>query len=263
MQISPLKEYKKVISDICNIRATIPDNIPQHPRVISPVDISFDGESTSLHYLVSEDGITLREFINFIYSPRNKLRATLFNTLHRVRPIDIILQLIDAYEFMLANDMMVGQSNVNPDCIWIDRTITGELKVYVLNTLETTIDHKYRTIDCNRQYWSSEYIREYNNMILYDSDSIRKPALTRIDTKPTPISLVYSLGLVLYFIIEHRDPYPDGRLYPDERPLFHSHFNERYVKHVKSATEYDPRKRPTLKEWRHSLLEPESKCTIM
>jgi hypothetical protein len=266
MQIAPLKEYKKVISDICNIRATIPTGVPSHPHILYPVDISFDDQNnaTYLHYLVSEDGMTLRDFIHFIYSPRKKLRATIFNTLHRIRPIDIMLQLIDTYEFMLANDRMVGQSNVNPDCIWIERNSSGEVKVYVMDTLETIIDHKYRVVDNNnKQYWSSEYIHEYNNLILYDSDIIRKPSLTRFDTKPTPISIVYSLGLVLYFIVQHHDPYPDGRLHSDERPFFHSHFNERYIKYVHSATEPDRRKRPTLRDWKDSLLKPDSKCLVM
>jgi len=264
MQVKPLREYKKVLSDICNIRATIPSNQPTHPHVMSPFDISFDGHSTYLHYHVTEDGMTLRDFINFIYDPRKKLRATIFNTLHRIRPVDIMLQLIDAYEFMLAKNMMVGQSNVNPDCIWIDRNSSGEVKVCVLDTLETIIDDKYRVIDENKQYWSSEYIGEYNNVMFYNTENTRKPMLTRCDTKPTPISIVYSLGLILYFIVEHHDPFPDGRLHADDRPFFRQHMIERYKKYVFSATESDIRKRPTLKEWKDIIKVSDDKtCFVM
>ena len=260
MQVNPIREYKKVISDICNIRATIPTDTSPHPHILYPVDISFDAQynETYLHYSVSGDGMTLRDFIN---CPRNKLRATIFNTLHRFRPIDIILQLIDTYEFMLANDRMVGQSNVNPDSIWIDRnSSSGEVKVYVMDTLETTIDHRYRIVDHNKQYWSTEYIREYTSIHYYNTDLTRKPTLTRFDTKPTPISIVYSLGLILYFIVYHCDPYPDGRIHAEDRPLLTTHLNDRYIH---SATEPDRRKRPTLREWKDSLLKPEHKCSVM
>jgi hypothetical protein len=266
MQVTPLREYKKAISDICNVRATIPTGILSHPHILYPVDISFDevANETYLHYMVSEDGMTLRDFINFIYSPRKKLRATIFNTLHRIRPIDIMSQLIDTYEFMLANDRMVGQSNVNPDSIWIDRTgSSGEVTIYVMDTLETIIDHKYRIVDHNKQYWSSEYMREYTSILFYNTELTRKPSLTRFDTKPTPISIVYSLGLVLYFIVYHHDPYPDGRIHVEDRPFFHTHLSDRYIKYIHSATEPDRRKRPTLREWKDSLLKPENKCFVM
>ena len=264
MQVKPYREYKKLITDICNIRAIIPLNQSKHPHVMYPFDISFDGHNSYLHYHVSDDGMTLREFIDFIYNPRKKLRATIFNTLHRVRPIDIILQLVDAYEFMLEKNMLVGQSNVNPDCIWVDRTVSGDITVFVLDTLETVIDNKYRIVDDNNQYWSAEYISEYSNLMFYNSDSIRKPTLTRCDTKPTPISIVYSLGLILYFIVEHHDPYPDGRLHSNERPLFRAQLNERYKKCVSLATEPDIRKRPTMREWKDMIQVSDNKtCFVM
>ena len=207
MQVKPAREYKKIISDICNIRAIIPPNQPKHPHVMYPFDISFDGHNSYLHYHVSEDGMTLREFINFIYNPRKKLRATIFNTV---------------------------------------------------------IDNKYRIVDDNKQYWSAEYISEYSNLMFYNSDSIRKPTLTRCDTKPTPISIVYSLGLILYFIVEHHDPYPDGRLHSNERPFFRTQLNERYKKYICLATEPDIRKRPTMREWKDTIQLSDNKtCFVM
>lgn len=263
MRIQPEtnREYTKVISDFCDIKAVIPEKTPFHPNVLSPVNISYDGNCSYLHYSVTGDGMTLREFIYFIHNPRKKMRATIFDTIHRIHPIDIMLQLIDAYEFMLKNNLMMGQSNVNPDCIWIERSSSGTIHPYVMDTLETVIDNRYRTIDDNRRYWSSEYISEYNHLMCY-SDGSRKPNLTRRDTKPTPISIVYSLGLVLYFIVEHHDPYHEIRIHADERPNFKVNCNERYRRLIYSATEPDIKKRPTLKEWKEMLQTPEKRCVI-
>ena len=244
--IHPTRIYKHKISELSNLVVELPSFIQNHTNVISPIEVSCDSNATYLHYSVSVKGMTLREFVK----PKQPIRNTLFNSLHRNHPIDIILQLIDAYDFMTNHNMLVGQPNINPDCIWIERNASGEVKASVMNTLETEIHDKYRIVDDNQQYWSSDYISEYHNVNYYNQDFNHKPIFTRCDTKLSSNHIVYSLGLILYFIVEHHNPYPEGRVNPTERPYFTAHCSTKYKTYITLATEPNPKKRTKLMEWK-------------
>lgn len=251
--IYPTRIYIKKISYISNIDITISQYPPIHTHVLSPIEVSYDSNATYLHYLVSDRGMTLREFIGYINRPNRKVRRTVFNSFHHNYQVDIILQLIDAYDFMMTNNMLVGQPNINPDCIWIERNLSGEIKVYVMDVLETIIHDRYRITDDNQQYWSSEYINEYHNINYYNIDYQYKPILTRCDTRLPCKNIVYSLALILYFIVEHKDPYPEGRVIPVDRPYFSADCNAKYKTYIMFATEPNIIKRPSLNEWKRIL----------
>lgn len=240
--IRPTRIYKKKISEYAKIVVDLsaPFN---HSNVISPIEVSYDSNATYLHYSVSVKGMTLRDFI------KPKQRITLLNTLYRNDPIHIILQLIDAFDFMTRNNMLVGQPIINPDCIWIERDTSGEIKAFVMNTL-----NRYSRPfmdDHNQQYWSSDYVNEYHNVNYYNKE---KPMLTRCDTNLSSNHIVYSLGLLLYFIVVHNDPYPEGRVNPTDRPYFTTNFNTKYKTYIILATEPNIVTRISLMEWK-SLLE--------
>lgn len=224
------------------------------------MEISEDINGTYLYYAVSDKGMTLRDFVK----PKHDIRGSLHNLLHRNYPIDIILQLIEAYEFMTKNNMLVGQPNINPDCIWIERGMSGEIKAYVLNTLETDILDKYRINNDNDQYWSSDYIREYNDVNYYNMERKHIPKLTRCDSLLSSTDIVYSLALLLYFIIERQDPYPEGRINPIERPYFTQRSNVKYKKYIMYATEPNKINRPLLNEWKKMIqYKDKEPCLIM
>lgn len=256
MLIHPTRIYKKKISEVSNIDIEISYNTPLHPHIISPIETSSDTEFTYLHYAVSNNGMTLREF-----TQQAGIRKTI---LHRIHPIDIMLQLIDAYAFMIKNNMLEGQSNINPDCIWIERE-GGGIKAYVMDVLETQIPDKYRIIDDTVfQYWSTDYIHEYQNIHYYNIDRTKIPKLTRSDTRLSSNHIVNSLGLLLYFIVDRRDPYPDGRVNPNERPFFRTNFNLKYKKYIILATDPNTINRPSLNEWKFIIQKSDNyKCTIL
>jgi len=245
--IYPTRIYCKKISYISNIDIIISNYPPIHNHILSPIEVSYDSNAIYLHYLVSDRGMTLRDFIGY------SNRKPVFHSFHHNYQVDIILQLIDAYDFMMTNNMLVGQPNINPDSIWIERSMSGEIKAYVMDVLETIVHDKYRITDDNKQYWSSEYIHEYHNINYYNIDYKYTPILTRCDTKLSSNSIVYSLALILYFIVERKDPYPEGRVISTERPYFSSHCNEKYKTYIICATEPNVRKRPSLIEWKNIL----------
>jgi len=262
MKIHATHEYKIMISDYYNLElAPIDERIDKqtreltHPNVLSPCAVSRRGNCLYLHYIVSDRGTSLRTFINNINSQKRGVRASFVRGNH-IPPHDLVLQLIDALTFMAVKRMMVGGSYVNPDFIWVDYLPDGKMTVSVIDTLETVIDERYRIANENKQYWSPECLKAHNAERSAHEYISRKPSsLSRTDTVPSSFSLVYSLGLVLYFATQNHDPYEDGvRTYPDERPNLIEHLiNHKIGRLVWAATEPDTQNRPTMAEF-HKLV---------
>jgi hypothetical protein len=204
--------------------------------------------------------MTLREFIDHVNSSKVNVRTTVYNALHRVKPIAIILELIQIYEFMLSKNMLIGQSSINPDNIWIEREQNGQLKIFVLYTLESHIECHFRTNTC-KKYLPSEIIKEHMSIL---DNELTKPKLTRIDTRVTPINIVYSLGLVLYFIVSGKDAFDRYRFDPYEKPFMGQGINAVVSKLIVSATDPDYKNRPSLSEWKTQMTERKSQiCYVM
>ena len=98
-----------------------------------------------------------------------------------------------------------------------------------------------------------------------DATQIKKQrTLKRYDTRPSTLSTVYSLGLIMYFIITATDPYVGSRIHVDERPNL-TKMSPLYNKIIWIATHPDPKDRPTLKEFRVMVIAartPKSKWCI-
>jgi hypothetical protein len=263
-----LCEYKLLVSeyytdDIAHINESL-SAIPSHPHILSPYKSTVDDDlQLFLHYNVNDTGFTLRKYINLIHTSKSNIRKTIYNALHRIQPTVVMLQLIEIYEFMISSNMLIGKSNVNPDNIWVEREHNGNLKISVLYTAESIIDTKFRN-NSGRKYWSSETMNEYNNITYYNSGSSRtKPLLTRNDTKPSPISIVYSLGLILYFIVECNDAFEEHRTDVYETPCLSARVNPFVARLIMSATNSDYRSRPSLSEWKRQFEYKKGKCIII
>jgi hypothetical protein len=263
MKIHATREYKYMISDfysksVDDINDAISE-VPVHPNIFIPHTATIENKCLYLHYTVCTSGMTLRDFIEQVNSSRVNVRTTVYNALHRVKPIAMILELIQIYEFMISKKMLIGQSNINPDNIWVEREDNGHLKIYVLYTLESNIECQFRTNTC-KKYLPSEIIKEHMNLL---DNERTKPKLTRIDTRATPINVVYSLGLVLYFIASGHDAFDRYRLDPFEKPFIGQGMNALVSKLIKSATEPDYTHRPSLSEWKEMMTEKKHSCIMM
>ena len=263
-----LCEYKLLVSeyytdDIAYINDVL-SKIQAHPNILIPHCATVDDDSQLfLHYNVNDTGFTLRKYINLINTSKSNIRKPVYNAMHRIQPTVVMLQLIEIYEFMISSNMLIGKSNVNPDNIWIEREHNGNLKISVLYTAESIIDTKFRN-NSGRKYWSSETMNEYNNITYYNSGSSRTtPVLTRNDTKPSPISIVYSLGLILYFIVECHDAFEEHRTDVYETPHLSARVNPVIARLIASATDSDYRSRPSLAEWKHQIIRKKSTCVII
>ncbi len=263
MKIHATREYKYMISDfysksVDDINDAIPE-IPTHPNIIIPHTATIENKCLYLHYTVCTSGMTLRDFIEQVNSSKVNVRTTVYNALHRVKPIAMILELIQIYEFMISKNMLIGQSNINPDNIWVEREDNGHLKIYVLYTLESRIECQFRTNTC-KKYLPSEIVKEQIRIL---DNELTKPKLTRIDTRATPINVVYSLGLILYFIVSGKDAFDHYRFDPFEKPFIGNGVNALVSKLITSATEPDYKNRPSLSEWKKQMTERKSAACIM
>ena len=70
----------------------------------------------------------------------------------KINPLDIMMQLIEACEFMLSKNMLVGQSSIDPDFIWIEYDESQKLHVRILNTIEASSTDILDSIHKNKVY---------------------------------------------------------------------------------------------------------------
>jgi hypothetical protein len=263
MKIHATREYKYMISDfytknIDEINKAIPA-IPSHPNILIPHTATIENKCLYLHYTVCLTGMTLRDFIGQVNSSRINVRTTVYNALHRVKPVAMIMELIQIYEFMISKNMLIGQSNINPDNIWVEREQNGHLKLFVLYTMETHVECHFRTNTC-RKYLPSEIVKEHHSLL---DNELSKPKFTRFDTRATPISIVYSLGLILYFIAAGQDAFDRYRFDPFEKPFIGNGMNALVSKLIMSATEPDYTHRPSLTEWKQQMADRKKFTCIM
>ena len=258
MKISPQCEYKHMISDLHYINIDeINDSIasvPSHSSILCPTIAIVEDQCLYLKYQVCESGSTLRDFITK-EKTRNARRTITFNT---IRPVALILQLIEIYEFMILNDMLTGQPNVNPDNLWVDQDETGNLQIFVLYTMEHNIGNVYRA-NQGREYWPAEIAKEYNSLFYNDDFN---PTLIWCNTRSTPINVTYSLGLVLYFIVTGYDAFDKYRLHPSEMPVIGPSISEYIKKLILSATDTNYKTRPSLSEWKAQMKRRSNRCIL-
>jgi hypothetical protein len=182
----------------------------------------------------------------------------------RINPLDIMLQLIDACEFMLLKNILIGNSSINPDFIWVEYDESRKLNVKILNTIESATSDLSHCINKNKMYWSPEILSKYNHKMYYIDPDIQIPQCVtnsksvkefkRYDTRPSTLSSVYSLGLILYYIAMNEDPYVGPRVFADERPPHIHEVNMNLSKLIWTATEPDIKARPTLYEWKNQVV---------
>ena len=247
-----------------------------NPHTISPYRIQKEDYNIYLVYLVTNTGKTLRSLIESIYQPRQKssFRKTLRHTFNigiRIDPLDLLLKLIDTCENLLISNKLFSQAHINPDLIWIDYDNNHNIIVKWLDILQcdTVYENRSETI-----YLSPELLRKRNHMLyfnnqisekyLYNTQIKTQMPLKRYDTRPSTLSTVYSLGLLLYFIVMGKDPYIGSRIHVDERPDL-VNVSPLYSKIIWTATEPDPKGRPTIKEFREIVIiarTPKSKWCI-
>lgn len=215
-----------------------------------------DGIYTYLVYSVNKNGKTLRQFIKDLNTqkPKRSFRQS-FRKQLVLHPVDILVQLIDACDYLLANNKILSQSHINPDLIWVEYDHDKNISVKFIDTLDFSV-----IMDICGQgtmYLSPELLGKQNHITFYaeESNHINKQiSLKRYDTRPSTISSVYSLGLVMYFMVTHEDPYIGSRIHVSERPHLGHNMNPDYSKLIYVATEPDPKHRPTLKEFRELIM---------
>jgi serine/threonine protein kinase len=236
---------------------------------ITPYRIHREGLKTYLVYNVTNIGKTLRQFITELnmQKPKRSFRQS-FRKHFVLNPVDILIQLIDACDYLLTNNKILSQSHINPDLIWIEQDCNNKITVKLIDTLDFGIMSNMSDIYLMEiMYLSPELLGKRNHMAYYadeNSYTNKQYNLKRYDTRPSTISSVYSLGLVMYFMIMNQDPYIEPRIHVDERPNL-GHMNPDYSKLIYIATNPDPKHRPTLKEFRELIIDmktPKSICYL-
>ena len=263
-----ITEYKIKITNKCDeeqLNEYI-NRLPQHPCVLNPVRVVRENREMWLSYKVTTRGTTLQKYILNKPAHRHTGRLTarlsgLFHHKKRLNPIKITMQLIDGYEFLLNNHMLTGQSNINPDSIWIEQDDSGNMIAFIINTVESMTMSEYDS--SNTAYWSPEMLSKYNHAAYYDTTpSIQSLSsrLKRYDTRPSTISAVYSLGLILYFIVARHEPFEGTRVNVYEKPFMHFIHDDRIKKYILAAIDSDVRERPTLQQFRE-IIDPQKNTT--
>ena len=145
--IHPEKEYI-ITATNRNLRLSVK---PFHPNVLQPERVmQVNGFTYDLVYVVPASGMTLREFMG---RRKNSRRSFFTSNIMKLNPFDILQQLIDACDFMLANNMMPSQSCINPDLVWID---VGSNKLYARIIYTMCVNTRDDKI-----YWAPELLRKY------------------------------------------------------------------------------------------------------
>jgi hypothetical protein len=254
-------EYKINITNKCDedqLNEYI-NRLPQHPCVLNPVRVVRENREMWLAYKVTTKGTTLQKYILSKPAHRHTGRLSarisgLFHHKKRLNPIQIMMQLIDGYEFLLNNHMLTGQSNINPESIWVEQDDSGNMIAFVINTVEAMTMGEYDS--SNTSYWAPEMLSKYNHAAFYDTTpSIQSltSKLKRYDTRPSTISAVYSLGLILYFIVARHEPFEGTRVNVYDKPPMQLIHDELIQKYILIALVSDMRERPTLQEFREFI----------
>jgi hypothetical protein len=240
-------------------------NIPPHPSILSPFNIIKEDGVWYFLYKVETNGMTLRNWINPTNTHKSSfVRKTIFVRRRKMHNLDIMLNLIDTYEFMLSNNISFGQSNINPDLIWVEYDASHNIHFRVLNTLESMA---YGCGSTDKNYWSPELIGKYNHVNYYDTAETtavtKQKSLKRYNTRPSTLSSVYSLGLILYFLTYKDDPFTELRLDPYDRPTESANGNGRISALIRSATTPDIKERPTMQEWKTQIIDSRKKTNMV
>lgn len=279
--VSALIDYEVTINDIDNLDTNIQYDVEREQEIahaehhiLSPYKVTkISKYSVKLTYRVTRQGSTLREYINQQAKNLNRehdqtrfdklgqvIRSTFMGgQLYTLKPSEMILIIIDAYSYMMKNNLLISQNTINPDSIWIDRDANGKMCVYVIDML----DPLFKTLHSgNKNYWSPEMLRKYNyNMYyrdepanIYNSTSVR--TLKRSETRCSTLGLVYSLGLILYFIVVKQE------LFTEDEPRFSIYeligitnvTDPKYKTIISLAIEPELTRRPRLEEWRDLIV---------
>jgi len=279
--ISASTDYELTINDIDNLDTSIQYDIEREQEVahaenhiLSPYKVTKVSKySVKLTYRVTRHGSTLREYINEQAKHMNKdhdqtrldklgqvIRTTFMGgPLHVLKPPEMILTIIDAYSYMMKNNLLISQNTINPDSIWVDRDSNGKMCVYVIDML----DPLFKTLHSgNQNYWSPEMLGRYNYVMyyqeepanIYNSTSVR--TLKRSETRCSTLGIVYSLGLILYYMVAKHE------LFTEDEPRFSIYelvgitniTDPKYKTIISLAIEPELTKRPRLEEWRDLIV---------
>jgi hypothetical protein len=279
--ISASTDYELTINDIDNLDTSIQFDVEREQKaahtenhILSPYKVTkISKYSVKLTYRVTRHGSTLREYINRQSKNLNRendqtrfdklgqvIRSTFMGgPLHTLKPSEMILIIIDAYSYMMKNNLLISQNTINPDSIWVDRDANGKMCVYVIDML----DPLFKTLHSgNQNYWSPEMLGRYNYVMyyqeepakIYNSTSVR--TLKRSETRCSTLGLVYSLGLILYYIVAKHE------LFTEDEPRFSIYelvgitaiTDPNYKTIISLAIELELTKRPRLEEWRDLIV---------
>jgi hypothetical protein len=225
-----------------------------NPHILTPHRVYKEGLYKYLVYKVTGRGKTLRNFIADLNKPHERIsfRDSFRRTkVAHITTIDLLLLIIDTYDELLSKNRLLSQTHINPDMIWVDYDIHNKINVRLLDILD------YELVDDNINesiYLSPELLGKRNHL-LYNSSGTGpiKMSLNRYDTRPSTLSSVYSIGLVLYFMITNNDPYVGSRVDVYERPCL-DNIPPLYSKIIWVATNANQKERPTIKDFREMVL---------
>jgi hypothetical protein len=215
--------------------------------MLKPYSTYKEGVYKYLVYKVTTQGKTLREFITEVNKQpiRTSFRSSIRKREHKLNPLELLLKLIDICEGLLVRNKLLSQSHINPDLLWVDFDKNNNIQIKLLDILDCDVANE----NIKETLYLSPELLGKRNHALYNKTDTKKISLNRYDTRPSTLSSVYSIGLVLYFIVSNADPYEGSRVDVNERP----HLNEiqpTYAKLIWIATNADPKERPTLSEYR-------------
>ena len=248
-KIEPTKNHTIEIFTTTNIDIS---KLPNHPNILFPQNADKQYNKVVLSYNVLANGSTLREFINKGKTTRLSVRK-----IHVWSPTDIILQIISACEFMATNNLITHKTNFNPDKIWLQYNEHGKLCAFVIYAFENVTDQNDLLYldERSKNYWAPEILRKHNQTrFYYDREPPivkHESVLIRRNTLASTLQIVYSLGLILYFIVYKEDAFPELRIHEDDMPSFRS--INKYTDYIKVVVQPEAKDRMTLTDWSFML----------
>ena len=133
--ISASIDYELTINDIDNLDTTIQYDVEREQEaahaenhILSPYKVTkISKYSVKLTYRVTRHGSTLREYINRQAKNLNRqhdqtrfdklgqvIRTTFMGgPLHTLKPSEMILVIIDAYSYMMKNNLLISQNKIS------------------------------------------------------------------------------------------------------------------------------------------------------